>query len=283
MKPFSIPTITPNPQSANFRCGFLQEYLQSDDEYARYFVAQLTSIHRLDFFVWIICTKGQMVQMLDCEQVMLKAGQAVLIRPNQVHQVLDFDNGDGFFVAWRDEFLLKTVALKTVPSVQIFNKQDAEILISFGKLLQSGDDIWDLTFKTPFLQNQLTAFLYYLTHKFYQNKGLASKTEKRYWAFIELLETHFYTQKQVQFYAHRLHCSPKTLNIACQNETGECVKSLIEKRILLESKRLLVHSNLSINAIADELGFIDGTQFAKFFKKYEHITANEFREKFQIK
>lgn len=94
---------------------------------------------------------------------------------------------------------------------------------------------------------------------------------------MDLLETHFFTQKQVQFYANALNCSPKNLNSACQNKTGESVKTVIKRRVLLESKRLLVHSKLSINAIADELGFIDGTQFAKFFKKYEGRTANEFR------
>ncbi|MDO5050287.1 MAG: helix-turn-helix domain-containing protein [Moraxella equi] len=87
----------------------------------------------------------------------------------------------------------------------------------------------------------------------------------------------------MQFYANALNCSPKTLNIACQNETGDGVKALIEKRLLLESKRLLVHSKLSINAIADELGFIDGTQFAKFFKKYEGRTANEFRSRYGLR
>lgn len=96
------------------------------------------------------------------------------------------------------------------------------------------------------------------------------------------MEQHFLQQKQVQFYAHALNCSAKTLNIACQQQTGNCVKTLIEKRVLLESKRLLVHSQLSINAIANELGFIDGTQFAKFFRKYENRTANAFRQKFSI-
>lgn len=283
MKTFPIPTLTPNPKSPNFRCGFLQEYLQSDEDYVRYFVAQLTAIHRLDFFVWIICTEGQMKQMLDCEKVVLNAGQAVLISPNQVQQVLELNNGNGFFVAWRDEFLLKTVDLKTLPSVQTFDEEDTQLLISFGKLLQSGNDIQDLNFKIPFLQNQLTAFLYYLTNKFTHNQGTKTKIEQRYWAFIGLLETYFATQKQVQFYANALYCSPKTLNLACQSQTGESVKTMIEKRVLLESKRLLVHSKLSINAIADGLGFIDGTQFAKFFKKYEGRTANEFRLEFWVR
>lgn len=53
-------------------------------------------------------------------------------------------------------------------------------------------------------------------------------------------------------------------------------------KIGIKLSLLLVHSQLSINAIANELGFIDGTQFAKFFRKYENRTANAFRQKFSI-
>lgn len=281
MKPFDIPLVKPNPNSPNFRCGFLNEYLQSQDEHNQYFLAQLPTIHRLDLYLWFFCLDGQFVHMLDCEKITLNAGQAILIRPHQVHQVLNMQ-GNGFFIAWRDEFLLKNVDSRALPSVQIFNHADNADLQGFCQLFQSGFSFQDLSIKIPFLQAQLTSFLYYLNQKFAQNQQPQTIAEKRFFAFTELLEQHFLQQKQVQFYAHALNCSAKTLNIACQQQTGNCVKTLIEKRVLLESKRLLVHSQLSINAIANELGFIDGTQFAKFFRKYENRTANAFRQKFSI-
>lgn len=282
MKPFDIPLLKASPSNnIGFNCNFLNAYLKSPDDQQQHIISQLFSVHRLSFFVWIICIEGQTKQMLDCEQITLTAGQAMLIRPNQVHQVLDFDNGNGFFVAWREDFLLKSVDLSNLPSVQPFDQKDIDDLTSFGQLLQSGNAFEELDAKIPFLQSQLTAFLYYLTQKFTQDHP-KTPAEKRFLAFMALLEAHFLTQKQVQFYANALNCSPKTLNLACQNKTGESVKTVIEKRVLLESKRLLVHSKSSINAIAAELGFIDGTQFAKFFKKYEGQTANEFRLEYQI-
>lgn len=214
--------------------------------------------------------------MLDCKKITLNAGQAMLIRANQVHQVLSLKEDDGFFVAWREDFLLKSMDLGNLPSVQSFQQKDVDDLMSFRQLLTSGYQFEPLNLKIAFFQHQLTAFLHYLAQKFGQERPKTS-AEKRFLAFMDLLETHFFTQKQVQFYANALNCSPKNLNSACQNKTGESVKTVIKRRVLLESKRLLVHSKLSINAIADELGFIDGTQFAKFFKKYEGRTANEFR------
>lgn len=281
MKPFDIPRIAPNHTGIGFGCGFLQDYLKTKDPYALYFFRQLHTIHRVDFFIWLICLDGQTVHMLDCKKIILAKGQAMLIRPNQVHQVLDLKNSNGFFVVWREEFLLNSVDLDNVPSVQFFNQKDSDELKSFGQLLKTGKEFAQLSLKILFLQNQLTAFLYYLTQKFNKPTNQKSQAENRFNAFNRLLEKHFLNQKQVQFYAKTLNCSPKTLNVACQSQTGKSVKTLIERRVFLESKRLLVHSKLSINAIAGHLGFIDGTQFAKFFKKHEQKTANEFRQNFK--
>lgn len=157
MKPFDIPLVKPNPNSPNFRCGFLNEYLQSQDEHNQYFLAQLPTIHRLDLYLWFFCLDGQFVHMLDCEKITLNAGQAILIRPHQVHQVLNMQ-GNGFFIAWRDEFLLKNVDSRALPSVQIFNHADNADLQGFCQLFQCGSSFQDLSIKIPFLQAQLTSF-----------------------------------------------------------------------------------------------------------------------------
>ena len=49
-------------------------------------------------------------------------------------------------------------------------------------------------------------------------------------------------------------------------------------RILLEAKRLLVHTNLSIKEIGQELGFEDPAYFVRYFKKNSETTPVEFRE-----
>jgi len=49
---------------------------------------------------------------------------------------------------------------------------------------------------------------------------------------------------------------------------------------LLEAKRLLVHTNLSIKEIGGELGFEDPAYFVRYFKKNTETTPVEFREKY---
>jgi AraC family transcriptional activator of pobA len=70
----------------------------------------------------------------------------------------------------------------------------------------------------------------------------------------------------------KLKITSKTLYNATTQLLGKAPKQLIDDRILLESKRLLIHTNATIKEIGFELGFIEPTNFIKFFRKYERMT-----------
>ncbi|MCZ8229337.1 MAG: helix-turn-helix domain-containing protein [Flavobacterium sp.] len=61
--------------------------------------------------------------------------------------------------------------------------------------------------------------------------------------------------------------SEKRLGQATAKVLGKSPKEIINDRVLLEIKRLLVHSNLSIKEIGQELGFDDPAYFVRYFKK----------------
>ena len=48
---------------------------------------------------------------------------------------------------------------------------------------------------------------------------------------------------------------------------------------MLEAKRLLAYSNMTIKEVAFALGFEEATNFNKFFRKHAKITPNCFRIK----
>jgi AraC-like DNA-binding protein len=54
-------------------------------------------------------------------------------------------------------------------------------------------------------------------------------------------------------------------------------KAFISKRINLEAKRLLAHTDLPVGVIAEKLGFQEATHFSKFFKREARCTPKEFR------
>lgn len=80
-------------------------------------------------------------------------------------------------------------------------------------------------------------------------------------------------------HATLLGVSPETLSEIVKKETGKTPGTLIRERILLEAKRLLLHSSLSVAEIAYELTFKDPSYFNRFFRRSTADTPAEFRKR----
>ena len=95
--------------------------------------------------------------------------------------------------------------------------------------------------------------------------------------FNLLLEAHFRTQHEVQFYAQAMNKSPKTLT----NLFGLCnypsPSRLIQQRITLEAKRYLYFTDKSAKEVAENLGFTSTAHFSRFFKANTGVNFSEFK------
>ncbi len=112
-------------------------------------------------------------------------------------------------------------------------------------------------------------------------KELKSSTNLDYLVlFKDILEENFRKEKSVKKYASELCISEKQLHKATTTLVDKNPKQIIDERILLEAKRLLVHSNQSIKEVAYELGYEEPTNFIKYFRKHTNFTPSEFREQF---
>jgi AraC-like DNA-binding protein len=78
-------------------------------------------------------------------------------------------------------------------------------------------------------------------------------------------------------YAARLGYSVRTLTRASQAATGHGAKRFIDERVLLEAKRLLIHTDLTAASVAQRVGFPEATAFTKFFRQHTKQTPSEFR------
>ena len=95
--------------------------------------------------------------------------------------------------------------------------------------------------------------------------------------FLLLLEQHYLTKQSVQSYAELLHVTPNHLSQAISTELGQKASSLITERVLLEAKKLLYYTDLSIRQIAEYLGFEEPTHFIRLFKRKLSMTPLEYR------
>lgn len=96
--------------------------------------------------------------------------------------------------------------------------------------------------------------------------------------FTDMIEEHFEEQWHLPQYTTEMAISESRLNQTCQRIANTSPKKLIHDRVIQESKRLLIFSNLSSNEICYQLGFSDPAYFSRFFKKHTGMTAQQFRK-----
>lgn len=95
--------------------------------------------------------------------------------------------------------------------------------------------------------------------------------------FINLVQTHFKSERFLSFYAEKLEITPKHLSKTMKTLTGFTAVEWIERFVVLEAKVLLKSTNLSIQQISDELNFPSQSFFGKYFKKNLGMSPSEFR------
>ena len=108
-----------------------------------------------------------------------------------------------------------------------------------------------------------------------------SYSQERFEEFLELLEKHIATNKQVANYTDMMNLSPYQLNEITKSSIGKTASEMINEHILLETKRYLLATPNQIKDIADQLGFEDPSYFIRFFKKHTGQSPQEFRNNFK--
>jgi len=99
--------------------------------------------------------------------------------------------------------------------------------------------------------------------------------------FRALLEAHYRTAPSIGFYLEALHVSETRLRQACVRICGRPPLKLIHERALVEAKRLLLYSNMTVAEAGRSLGFDDPSYFSRFFSKNEKESPRAFRARLE--
>ncbi|MGC5703532.1 helix-turn-helix domain-containing protein [Pseudomonas sp. NFXW11] len=96
--------------------------------------------------------------------------------------------------------------------------------------------------------------------------------------FIKLVEQHYQEHPTVEALAHRIGLSSVHLNTLCRELAGQSALQIIHQRLMLEARRALIYTNISISQLSDNLGFSDPTYFSRFFKRLSGQSPHAFRQ-----
>lgn len=98
--------------------------------------------------------------------------------------------------------------------------------------------------------------------------------------FNDAVIEHYRESRKVNFYARKFHLSPKYFSTLIKQETGISAGEWIDRYVVLQAKAMLQQQcDLTIQQVADQLGFSEQASFSRFFKKQTGFSPTEYRDK----
>lgn len=93
------------------------------------------------------------------------------------------------------------------------------------------------------------------------------------------VDARFRLRESVGVHAAALGVSESRLRAACAQVAVTSPAALLDARTLLEARRALLYSNLSVAAIGYSLGFADPAYFTRFFTRLAGVSPRSFRRR----
>ena len=98
--------------------------------------------------------------------------------------------------------------------------------------------------------------------------------------FCDLVVEHYRESREVQFYADRMHLSPKYFSKLITEATGGMSPAnWIEQYVAAQAKLMLLSQPLTVKEVGYRLGFDETASFCRFFKRVTSLTPREFQNR----
>ena len=127
--------------------------------------------------------------------------------------------------------------------------------------------------------NMVSSLVYYLVEckTNYPKKHSLTRPEQICGQYLSLIETNCHEHHSVGWYADQLHVAPKYLSNVVHKTLNSSPNAYIDQAIIRHAKSLLSSTSLSIQQIADHLGFQNQSHFGTFFKRQTGFSPSAFK------
>lgn len=245
----------------------------------------LISDHTDDYFVFFFLQEGSAKVRVDFKEIEFSDSTVFCTIPGQVHSIISFSNIKGWVLAVdvlfvKNEYKEIFNKLHFINSKPQLSKKEADELLQCISLVNKKYALNNEPIIQSVLFDLVSSFIGMIAEIY--KKGFPSIKSNRLLEitsqFKTILSANYQTMKRPNQYASEIKISPVYLNEAVKSTTGLSVRDCIQNEIILQAKRLLYYTNLTIKEISIKLGYDDWAYFTRVFTKSTNLTPSQFRK-----
>lgn len=257
----------------------------------------LQEMHCHNFYSIFWFNSGEGTHIVDFDEYEIEQGTVFFLSPKPIHTYRNLSNVDGIAMCFPEDFLLKIdnelqgrIKTKMFYPANGFahckiSEAAKEKMMPIVKLMQEASTLQyeDKSLQASYFASLLSLLLIDMIRLGEWGESsfsnVSSDSFQVYAKFVQMVEDNYIESHAVKDYIEKLGVSQTTLNQYTQQYAKTTPLKIINKRIILEAKRLLRYSTTRTKQIAFYLGFKDDSYFAKLFKRNVGMSPVEFREK----
>ena len=256
---------------------------------------KVTYPHRHDdFYELLFVTKGTGIHTIDFQQYTIQADAVFFLSPGQIHELSLSEDVQAYLFLFTSSFyhFNKTNPYKLfeLPFFYTLGKETPPLYLTSPAEIQSlttlfQNAVFENNHLLPDRDEAVRALLDLILiqckrcYPPQNQEGTWSKSRLLVKRFKQLIEEKCQENLAVKAYAALLGVSANHLSETVKIMTGRTSTDLINDRMVMEIKRMLTHTDLSISEIAFRLNFADQSYFSKYFKKLCQQSPLAFKNK----
>lgn len=253
---------------------------------------KLVQPHKIHSYLFVFAEHGTLTYGLDMEDIALTDGQFLFALPNQIltppasidpevkYYKVIFDEQTLALLPQQYAFLVNPLKTQVIQADEAARQRIKSVFEILVKLLHSDTLMKEVDILVVYLNVLLTEF----NSAYFRQNGEDIITDPRLSKYIEFqiaVETHLTEQHTVNAIANELAMTTNSLYNLVKDFSGISPKEFITHRLMLEARRKLHYSNLSVKELAYELGFNDPDYFSRLFKKATGKSISKYVEELQ--
>jgi AraC family transcriptional activator of pobA len=244
-----------------------------------------------DLFQFFLVTQGGGRTRVDGRDHRLAPGAALLLPPSTIHEFAFLEDTDGFVASAAATSLRRLFesepearSLLGAPAVLSVAASGAQATM-LESLMQLA--MREFAANLPAREFSLGAYADLIASWFVRAmRGAKASGEPAkdpraglVRRFVERVERRFQHHDSLDDHARELGVSVPHLSRSCRELLGRSAARVIQDRLMIEARRDLVYTAMSISQISFRLGFTDPAYFSRFFAKRAGVSPSDYRAK----